>query len=66
MYEIIVGNVGSVYYGTNGFEAYAQFQAYCGLSKASYGGRVTGEDVTLFKNGEIVKEYIGALSKANA
>lgn len=63
MYEILVGNIGSVFYGTNGFEAYAQFQVYCGLSKAYY-GRASGEDVTLLKDGEIVKEYIGALSKA--
>ena len=65
MYEIIVGNIGSVFYGTNGFEAYARFQAYCGLSKANY-GRASGEDVILCRNGEIVKEYIGTLSKAEA
>ena len=60
-YEVIVGNVGSVYSGNNGFTANTKFQTYAGQSKAEY-GRASGEDVTLLKNGEIAKEYYGTLA----
>ena len=55
-YDLVVGNVGTVYTGTNGFEAIRDYNEYVRLSKDNY-GRVGGEDVTLFKNGEPYKEY---------
>lgn len=59
-YQVIVGNIGNVYSGTNGFEAIEEYNAYIGLSKAKF-GRVSGESVTLLKNDEVYKEYTGTL-----
>lgn len=61
-YEVIVGNIGTVYSGTNGFEANTKFATYSGQSKSNY-GRAAGEDVTIMKDGEITREYVGTLSK---
>ena len=57
-YELIVGNIGSVYQGPDGFEAYRRFQVYKSQSMADY-GRASGESVTLFKDAEIAREHIG-------
>jgi lipoprotein-anchoring transpeptidase ErfK/SrfK len=62
LYEVIIGNIGTVYSGKDGFEAFKRFQIYSGQSKGNY-GRATGEDVTLMKNGEIRKEFIGSTSR---
>ena len=64
LYEVVVGNIGKVYSGTNGFEAFKTFQIYCGQSKSNY-GRAAGEDVTLFKNGEIRKEFAGSIGRSD-
>ncbi|MCA3186958.1 MAG: hypothetical protein INH13_25735 [Cupriavidus sp.] len=58
-YQVIVGNIGTVYNGGNGFEARKAFNQYISASKSPH-GRASGEDVTLFKNGEIEKEFFGA------
>lgn len=55
-YELIVGNIGTVYSGTNGFEAFKRFQTYVGQSKSGV-GRAGGESVVLMVDGEIQKEY---------
>jgi hypothetical protein len=55
-WELIVGNLGTVYSGTDGFHAIVDFNEYVKMSKDGY-GRVAGEPVTLFKNGEVHKEY---------
>ncbi len=49
-------NVGTVYHGTNGFEANTEMGRYKGLSKHRQ-GRAAGEPVTLFRDGEIIREY---------
>lgn len=59
-YQVIVGNIGTVYDGTNGFTAIKEYNSYIGLSKAPF-GRASGETVTLFKNDEIYKEFIGSI-----
>jgi hypothetical protein len=61
-YEVICGNIGAVYSGTNGFEANKTFQTYAGQSKSNY-GRAAGENVTMLKDGEISKEFIGTLDQ---
>ena len=64
-YEIVVGNIGTVYSGTNKSDASMTWIAYVDASE-SKSGRAAGEDVTMFKNGEIVKEHIGYLNEDQA
>jgi len=59
-YHVIVGNVGTVYEGTNGFIAIKEYNSYVGISKNGI-GRAGGENVTLIKNDDIYKEFIGSL-----
>ena len=54
-YEVIVGNIGTVYGGHNYKSAYKDFREYSELALNGY-GRCAGEEVTLFKNGEILHE----------
>jgi len=56
LYELIVGNIGTVYRGPLETTARMEFNEYVRLSKAGY-GRVSGEPVTMFKDGEIIKEH---------
>ena len=62
VYDVVVGNIGTVYSGTNGFEANKHYQTYCGKSKSSH-GRAGGEDVTILRDGEIHREYVGSIAK---
>ena len=59
-FEVIVGNVGSVYRGTDGAEARKTYDEYVAWSQTDR-GRAGGEDVTLFRDGEILREYSGSL-----
>ena len=61
-FETIVGNVGCVYHGTNHFDALAEFNRYASMSRKGY-GRVAGEDVALFKDGNLIKEYVGQYAR---
>jgi len=61
-YQVIVGNIGTVYNGTNGFTANKEYNSYIGLSKQLY-GKVSGESVIMFKDGEVYKEYIGTIDQ---
>ena len=56
LYEVTVGNIGTVYRGALETTARTEFNEYVRLSKAGF-GRVAGEPVTLFKDGEIIKEH---------
>ena len=56
-YQVQVGNVGTVYDGPDSVEAYRCFYVFERQSKALY-GRSAGEAVTMFKDDEIVKEYV--------
>lgn len=47
IWEVLVGNVGCVFHGHNGYDAI---------------GRIAGEPVTLFKDGEIYFEHKGETS----
>jgi hypothetical protein len=57
-YEVIVGNVGTVYDGFSRSAALAKYRTYVQSSKSG-GGRAGGEDVALMKDGDISKEYFG-------
>lgn len=67
-YEVVVGNVGTVYSGRSVTKAKAEYADYVRLSKAGApdgsAGRASGEDVTLFRDGEIWKEHVGFLSRS--
>jgi hypothetical protein len=60
LYEVLVGNIGTVHRGSNRKAADAVFALYRGQSKSGR-GRAAGEDVTLFANGEPVREHQGDL-----
>jgi DNA modification methylase len=57
-FEVVVGNVGTVYEGKDCKEAREIYKDYCKISKKRH-GRAGGEPVTLFRNGEIEKEHYG-------
>lgn len=63
-YQVIVGNVGMVYDGPSAEEARSKFDVYVELSK-SHVGRAGGEDVTIFLNDEIVREFAGSYGLAH-
>jgi hypothetical protein len=63
IYDVIVGNVGSVYYGRNRRKALATYKSYVAMSRENAGARCYGEDVALLTDSEIEKEHIGHLSK---
>lgn len=56
IYEVVVGNIGSVYLGSDEDEALANFREYKARSREGY-GRAAAEPMTLFKDGEPEKEY---------
>ena len=58
-YEVIVGNIGKVYEGSNGFDAIVAYNIYVGKSKRNE-GRCAGESVALWLNNEPIKEFYGA------
>jgi hypothetical protein len=57
-WEVIAGNVGTIYNGRSKRDALNMFRTYCRKSRISE-GKVAGEDVTVFKDGEIFREYRG-------
>jgi hypothetical protein len=59
-YSVIVGNVGTVFSGTNKKDAQAMYREYVKISDCSR-GRISGEDVTLFCDDEPILEHFGAL-----
>ena len=59
-YEVIVSNLGKVLEGSNAFKANSVYNQYVGMSKRNY-GRVAGESVDMYRNGEIVKQFTGSL-----
>jgi hypothetical protein len=57
-YQVIVGNIGTVYDGDNMIGANLHYGIYKGKS-LSDDGRASGEDVTLMDNDEIKFEHLG-------
>jgi len=62
-YEVIVGNVGSVYHGKSRAKALKTHRCYVVSSQKHIGARCYGEDVTLLTDGEIEKEHTSHLNK---
>lgn len=63
-YQVYVGNIGMVYDGDSEEDAILNFNDYVINSTQGY-GRASGEDVTLFEDGEIIKDFIGKLNHDN-
>ena len=61
-YEVVVGNIGTVYSGGIHAVADEKFSEYVRQSKTG-NGRAGGEDVTILKNGDIFAEFIGSISQ---
>jgi len=57
-YEVVVGNIGTVYEGKDCKEATGIYNDYVKISKSRH-GRAGSEPITLFRNGDIEKEYYG-------
>lgn len=57
-YQVIVGNVGTVYDGNDKSKALIDYYSCVEISKTGEGSsRMFDEEVTLFEDGEILKEY---------
>ncbi len=56
MYTVNVGNVGTVYNGTDWSKANDKYNAYVEISKAGV-GRVGNEPVYFITDNEIMREY---------
>ena len=63
-YSVIVGNVGTVFNSTIKKDAVATYKEYVKISNSS-SGRIGGEDVTLFCDGEPLYEHFGVLHNDN-
>ena len=61
-YEVIVGNIGTVYDGGSRRLADKNYAEYVQQSKSDY-GRAAGESVTLMKDDDIAKEYVGTVDQ---
>ncbi len=66
-WETIVGNIGTVYSGTDEDEAQRKHDIYVEQSQGGY-GRAAGETVTIMRDGEIYLEdrSIGIETASNA
>ncbi len=59
-YQVVISNVGTVYDGSERLVAEEFYYDYVNASEHhAQGTRVAGEDVTLFADGEPVKEHLG-------
>jgi hypothetical protein len=60
MYQVVCGNIGTVYQGNNQDEALKTYYEYVGLSNRYY-NMATGEDVVIFReDGSILFEHAGS------
>ena len=60
-YQVIVGNIGTTYEGTDKVTAFETYKEYVQQSKTAH-MRAAGESVVLLVNGEIEKEHVGSLA----
>jgi hypothetical protein len=63
-YQVIVGNIGTVYDDDDDQEALSIYIEYVKMSKDGY-GRAGGEDVTLFEFGEPIEEHFGDIEDSD-
>ena len=64
-YQVVVGNVGTVWTGPRKDEAVRVYDEYVRLSKSAEGGRVAGEPVTLLAHGRTEREHPGDYRRSN-
>ena len=64
-YAVIVGNLGTVFDGANQRKAIRAFREYVSQSKAGY-GRASGENVTLTRDGEPMREFFHPAAEMRA
>lgn len=63
-YEVLVSNIGKVHEGDSRTEAELVFADYLWKSKNNH-GRAAGEDVSLWRNNEPIREHIGTNQESN-
>jgi hypothetical protein len=61
-YDVIVGNVGTVYRGNSEKDARAIFRDYVGAAQTDR-GRASGEAVTLMRDGDIIEELSSTITE---
>ena len=61
-YQVIIGNIGTVYSGRNLRDARFHARSYVDQSKRPI-GRAAGESVSLLRDGELIEEYTGTLDQ---
>lgn len=59
IHEVVVGNIGTVYRGTDNVKAARAFADYAEQSAGLAGARCYGEEVTWFADGEIAESAGG-------
>ena len=64
-WEVVVGNIGTVYVGTDEREARSTFNRYRDISRGGT-GQAAGEPVALLRGDEIAREYEGKGEAAEA
>jgi hypothetical protein len=64
-FQVIVGNVGTVYDGDNFMESRVTAKRYVEMSKAGE-GRCADESVTLMEDGEIIAEHEPATAEGES
>lgn len=60
-FEVVVGNIGTVYAGNNYMQAQCKYARYVKASR-DMDGRIAGEAVVLMHNGEIRMEHAGEVT----
>lgn len=64
-FEVIVGNIGTVYSGNDYDLACSKFHSYVKQAKAHH-GRAAGEDVTMLDDSEVRLSHVGYMTKQDA
>lgn len=64
-FEVIVGNIGTVYSGNNFMVASSKYNTYVKQAKAHH-GRAAGEDVVLMHCGHVRLEHVGYMKRDTA
>jgi hypothetical protein len=64
-YQVIVGNIGTVYDGPEKQTAQWEYEAFIAGSESGV-GRCGGEDVTLMKDGDIEAEFYGTITRSES
>ena len=60
-YQVVVGNIGTIYDGNNYVTAMSNYSKYVDASKNNY-GRAAGENVILMRDNEPMVEYFGDIN----